>query len=322
MQSFAAVKPSYTSQAKEKAAEIGKKWAEKKRKAEKMAEKMAKIGKHGRASRMSECAQIVAGGVCRDCGSFHIERTYLCRDRFCPVCNWRLSMKRFANMYKIVCGLRAAYPEAAWQFVTLTTENCRPADLKATIDEMGRAWNAIASTKKFKEKVMGWARSLEITYNKRDNTLHPHYHILTLWQEGEMPDDYVIERWLRGVHRRTSAKAQDARVIGWLVDENEEDDVLTESVLETYKYSVKDDEMAEMPLATFRAAVDGLAGRRMVALGGKVKEYAAKCKLDDMETTTEEDDETIDTTCFKCRSKNVAEVVGAWTGSLYLWRQR
>lgn len=308
---------------KEKADNIGKKWAEKKAKANKMAQKMKKAGYAGRAERMEQCAEIVNGGICRDCGSFHILKTYLCRDRFCPICSWRLALKRFANMFKIVCGLRTAYPEAAWQFVTLTTQNCQPSELKETLDEMCRVWNNIASTKKFKAKVAGWARSLEITYNKKTNTLHPHFHILTFWQEGTMPDNYVIERWLKGMNRRTEAAAQDAKVIGWLVDENEDDDALTESVLETYKYSVKDTELAEMPLATFKAAVDGLAGRRMVALGGKVKEYAAKCRLDNMESTTdEEEEETIDTTCYSCHGKNVVEVVGAWTGSLYLWRQR
>lgn len=309
------------------AARLQEKWTEKKKRAKAMAEKLKSLGPKykGRAARMQQCSEYIRLNVCENCGTSHIEYAGLCRDRFCPVCIWRLSMRRFATMYQLVEGLRVAYPEAPWQFVTLTAANCRPSELPEVLDEMYRAWNAITSTKKFKNKIAGWARSLEITYNSENNTIHPHFHILTMWHEcTEEPDDYIIDRWLKGVQRYATRKAQDAQTIGWKVDRNTEDDKVIGAVIETYKYSVKDTELDEMPLGTFRQVVEAMGGRRLVAFGGVIKEYAKECELDRMDEAGNDDMEEMETKldkCIHCGSGQIAKVIAAWAGNGYIWRR-
>ena len=306
---------------------IQNKWTEKKKNAKVMADKLQRLGRRytGRAARMRYCAEYIRLQVCEDCGTSHVEYAGLCRDRFCPVCMWRLSMRRFASMYQIIEGLRVAYPEAPWQFVTLTAANCKPEELPQVLDEMYRAWNAITSSKKFKNKVAGWARSLEITFNAEENTIHPHFHILTMWHEcTEEPDDYIIDRWLKGVHRYASRKAQDAQTIGWKVDQNLNDDKIVGAVIETYKYSIKDSELEDMPLGTFRAVVEAMGGRRLVAFGGAVKEYAKLCELDKMDEAGDDDTEEMETKirkCVHCGSAQIANIIAAWAGNGYLWRR-
>lgn len=320
----------------EHSVEIGLKWSEKKKRAKIISQKMRKIGEYTRASRMEHCAEIINAGVCENCGGMTVKYANLCRDRFCPICTWRLSMRRFANMYTIVQGLRCAYPEANWGFITLTAKNCKPEGLKDMLDEMFRVWNSIASSYKFKERIAGWARSLEVTYNAKTNELHPHFHILVLFHECKAPHmHYILYRWCQGMRKkyRTTYLAQDAQqiftgqdeaVIGWKVDDNPEDDEAVNAILETYKYTVKDKEIGDMPLSTFRATVEALKGRRLVAFGGSVKEYAKNCEMDNIDDTGEEDETEIESKlskCYRCGGSHIVEVVGKWTGSGYLWRR-
>lgn len=312
----------------------GNKWEFKKKKAKEVSEKMARIGEKVRSIRMANCAEVINGRVCSSCGQMHLQYANLCRDRFCPVCKWRLSMKRFASMYKIITGLRQQFPEASWQFVTLTCQNCAPLDLPEVMDEMQRCWNSIASAKKLKAKVVGWARSTEITYNEVTGLLHPHYHVLVMYKELEEPDDYIVKRWLKGLKYKTSILAQDAQTIefdvenqieiGWEVDQNSQDDAVIEAVLETYKYSTKDKDIENMPLGVFRMMVNVLQNRRLVAFGGVIKEYAKELELDRLEDADERDSEEEDREverCIKCGNSHLVEVIGKWAGDSYIWRR-
>lgn len=313
----------------------GKKWEAKKKAAKETAAKMDAIGEKIRAIRMRNCAEIVNGKVCEHCGQMHVQYANLCRDRFCPVCKWRLSMKRFTTMYQIVTGLRQRYPEASWQFVTLTCQNCAPQDLPEVMDEMQRCWNSIASARKLKKKVAGWARSTEFTYNEVTGELHPHYHVLVMYKELEEPDDYIIQRWIKSLHRKTSILAQeehtieftvkDEKEIGWDVDQNPEDTAVIEAVLETYKYTTRDKDVENMPLGVFRMMVDVLQNRRLVAFGGVIKEYAKEMELDRLEDADERDSEEEDEEmerCVKCGYSHLVEVIGKWAGDSYIWRRQ
>lgn len=313
----------------------GAKWESKKRKAKEVAERMRQIGEPMRAMRMENCAEVVSGRVCQSCGQMHVTYANLCRDRFCPVCKWRLSMKRFSMMYTIVEGLRNAYPESAWQFVTLTAKNCRPNELKNLMDEMSRVWNNITTSKKFQGKVAGWARSTEITYNPKTGELHPHYHILVMYHECLEPDEYIVERWCKGMTWKTSKLAQCAeqiewgveeeKEIGWKVDRNPEDEAAIEAILETFKYSTKDSDIDNMPVGTFWYMTRALANRRLVSFGGLIKEYAQACEATRLDEITEEDEADIEAKmdkCIKCASRDLIEVLGKWSGDTYIWRRK
>lgn len=305
----------------------GEKWEMHKLRIPDVAAKLARIGQPGRAYRMEHCAEMLVYQWCKNCGRKHIITAQLCRDRFCPVCGWRLSLKRFATMVDIVQGLRREHPDATWQFVTLTCENCPVNELRSTMSEMLGAWDKIMRRRTTIAKVIGWARSLEITFNAEKRTLHPHFHVLLLWKEGLRPDNFLESAWMETVRLRTAPAAQHSDVIEPLRAATEHGpdsaDEVTGAVLETFKYSVKSKDLNEMPLYLFRELDQALRGRRMVAFGGKVKEYA---RLLDAERTIEEpEDDTADdeemARCAACGSVKLIQIVGAWTGDGYLWRK-
>lgn len=317
----------------------GQRWSMHKAAAQKMAERLLKIHQYARGYRMQQCAQSIQMDICGSCGHKHIINARLCRDRFCPVCGWRLSMRRFANMMQIVQGLRERYPEAEWQFVTLTVENCRPKDLRETIDEMARAWNCIWSRRTTKKMpILGWARSLEITYNKKAQTFHPHYHVMILWDDAYSPsvdEQKWLERsWCDTVQLRTVSHAQDSamvksygrQMVPSIYDQQDDQaEAVLSAVLETYKYSIKSVELQEMPLGIFDALDKLMKGRRMVAFGGIVKEYAREVGLSSMESVSALEDDSSDDPgikqCASCKSVKLIQVVGTWTGDGYLWRR-
>jgi hypothetical protein len=242
-------------------------------------------------------------------------------------------MQRFANMLQIVTGLRTSYPESEWQFVTLTAKNCPPDKLNIMLDEMNRCWNCIASSKKFKGQIAGWAKSVEVTYNARTGELHPHFHVIMMYQEGYGCTDYVINRWLKGVRLTTSELAQCAEKITWAVSSSSEvggqmweDDIDREAInaiLETFKYATKDADILQLPAQAFFLVTRLLANRRLVSFGGLIKEYAKACEIDKQmdDVAGDQDDESALDICCKCRSRSMIDVVAKWCGQAYIWRR-
>lgn len=143
----------------------------------------------------------------RTCGSFLEMRIYdddhgelhkanFCKARLCPMCNWRLSLKRFA----ILSSVTELAKKAGYQilFLTLTVKNVVASDLKLEIATILKAWSNLSDKNPiFKKSIHGWFRALEVTYNKETDTYHPHLHIIlavkkTYWNKG-----YFItqEKW-------------------------------------------------------------------------------------------------------------------------------
>ena len=303
--------------------EIGKKWVEHKRQIPLMADKLSAIGQHARAARMRMCSDTIRYDYCPDCGKYHVERANLCRDRFCPVCSRRLALKRFAIMIQIVDELRKTFPDARWSFVTLTVKNCNPEYLTETINDMAKSWDKLARRKKFRETVAGWARSLEVTYNRRTRELHPHFHILVMWKEGRAPErGYISGTWLDLVKTFASPLAQNEQDIGSYNETPADDpEAVMGAVLETYKYSVKSADLKQMPLSDFQKLDAYIKGRRLVAFGGAIREKAAQLKAEaQMEVAGDDRDEEEIKACADCGSLALIHCVGKWLGDGYLWR--
>ena len=296
-----------------------KQWMSHKLAVERISERLDKIGEHDRAYRMRNCADVVSFAFCPECGTKHIIHANLCRDRFCPVCSWRLSLKRFAKMCQVVTHLNEKYPEAGWQFVTLTVENCQPQHLSDTIKEMSETWNRIWSRKTTRARpILGWARSLEVTYNAKSHTVHPHYHVLIMYSEEQsMSSSWLPDAWVKSVHRYSVPEAQNFQTIRPKMNSSEEVEAAMASVLETYKYAVKTTDLLTMPLYEFKLFDRQLRGKRMQSFGGIVKEVARLLDADN--DGVEANDEIV--SCPHCGNVDLIAIVGRWCGDGYIWRR-
>lgn len=260
----------------EKLAKTIEKYAEKHKNALKIAKKLRTIGLEGRAIRMENCSTELSAKICPECGQTHVTRATLCRDKLCPVCNWRLSRKRYTEMFNVFQYINIADYQA--YFLTLTVKNCLPSELSGTLDKMCSAWNRLASRKSFKKYVVGWARSVEITYNNSTRMFHPHFHIILLEKNFgksffKVCDYMTAWRECLRVDYDPITDYREIRGDGAQEGYN--------AILETFKYSLKDKEVAKIPKSEFRELVYAINNRRMVAYGGVIKTARVELKYKD-----------------------------------------
>lgn len=289
------------------------KWTEKKLANIVVADKMADAGFTKRGFRMRECGTYLTYKYCPDCGKSFISSSNLCRDKLCPTCSWRLSLKRFAEM---CCTINALgdYNLSCAGFLTLTVKNCKPENLKYTIKKMNEDWNRMLAGRKMRVLIIGWARSLEITYNKETNTFHPHFHVIVLFE------DLISEGELNKMFRKAWARAcrlpyepiTDFRLIDRCKESIATDnDKIFKAILETFKYSVKDSELSDMPIPVFRQFVLAIQGMRFVSFGGIIKQARKELGLKEND---QEDENDIELAKDKCTcGAELLKVVCEWS---------
>lgn len=269
------------------------KWELKKGKNLKIADKMIDAGFTKRGYFMRTCATFLQYKKCPDCGKSFISSANLCRDRLCPTCSWRLSLQRFAEMCQTF-SLIGEIDNFSVGFLTLTVKNCKPENLSYTIKKMNEDWDRLLKRRPIKRMTAGWAKSLEITYNKKARTFHPHFHIIWIFNEertateGEL--NYTFRQCWNEVCRLDYDPITDYREISAKTDyPTLDNDALVKSILETFKYSVKDSELEDMPTSVFRSFVNGIKNIRFVSYGGIIKICRAQLNLLDSDTNTEDD---------------------------------
>lgn len=279
-----------------------------------IADMLQQIGYQGRADRMRDCANRLMVRRCQHCGEIHVTGGNLCRDRLCPVCQWRLSIRRYAELKQSMDYLHTNGALQGLQagMLTLTVRNCKPHDLSATLSQMLTGFKRWQQRRTIRDQIKGWARSLEITYNRKAQTFHPHVHLLILWQPGGKSGHLgptMAREWAtacrlnyKPIYHYTDAYSRDG-VSNW--------DAALSAILECSKYVTKASDIIgassggdSMPLAHFAALTEAIKGRRLIAYGGIIADARKALALPDDDTTLDDQTEAEQTTdaiaCPKC----------------------
>jgi plasmid rolling circle replication initiator protein Rep len=121
-----------------------------------------------------------------------------CNSRICHVCNRIRTAKMMAGYIEPLRELGDLY------FTTLTIKNVKAENLAETIEKMLKDISNIIRVLRERKKInISGIRKIEITYNSKMDTYHPHFHIL----HNENVGDIIIEEWLK---RNPTAKEK-----GW-----------------------------------------------------------------------------------------------------------
>ena len=91
------------------------------------------------------------------CGTF-IGLTYdgliasanFCKNRFCPTCQWRRSVKLFRQNYECFEWIKEKYPGCRFVFLTLTVRNVPIDSLASRLSDMSDAWHRFTMRRDFK----------------------------------------------------------------------------------------------------------------------------------------------------------------------------
>lgn len=233
--------------------------------------------------RLEQCSTYLEFRREKSSGKYKLINTNLCRVRLCPLCAYKRSLAVYHNTADIIKTINEKYNRSKYLFLTLTIKNVPGSQLSSALDDLTRGWQNLAKQKRIKNAFLGTIRSIEITYNKRTNTYHPHLHILAHTTN----DIYAGRNYISQAEfaeRWQSAAGIDYQPV---IDVRRLRHNNGREVAEIAKYSVKPlewDKCAESVIITLDNV---LHKRHLLSLSGTMREAKRDLKIADIEDKKE-----------------------------------
>lgn len=190
-------------------------------------------------------------------------------------------------------------PKGRFLFLTLTVKNVPGGELNGMISQLTQSFDRLFRRAKVKKNLIGFLRSVEVTHNKKENTYHPHIHVLMMVKSSyfKTKSDYINqEEW--GQMWSQSLKVDyvpmvDIRAV------KEQGKGLKGAILETAKYPTKPIELDLKNAQVVDDLYNGLYRKRQLGYGGLFKEIRKRLQLSDVENGdlihTSEDENNVST---------------------------
>jgi plasmid rolling circle replication initiator protein Rep len=217
----------------------------------------------------------------------NLDQVNFCKDRFCPMCAKRKSLKIFGQVSEITEKMLAEN-NVEFVFLTLTIRNVTGEELSKTVTKLNNGFlKLVSKSKKFpaaerlKKNLLGALKVMEVTYNEEADTYHPHIHAILAVKPSYFARDYMTKAELIATWRKALKVDYDPSIDIRRIDRR------PNAIAETAKYPVKmsnilgldQDRSVEVVYVLKRA----LTGRRMIAFYGLFKTLKAQLGLDDIE---------------------------------------
>ena len=262
-------------------------WAEHKSEAQLLALAYEAAGNAARAARVQECAHTLA--YTQHAGKLALANAAFCRVRLCPVCQWRRSLKIYAQSRAITQYLEqrasaAGRKPPSYVLLTLTIPNVPGECLRETIRDIHAAWQRITQRAEVRTVLLGWQRATEVKYSPERGDYHPHIHAILCVRPSYYKSRYYIpharwlDLWREAMRDPTITQVNIKRTYG----------TPEQAAAEIAKYTAKPSDYLDA--SDIDAMIDrvelldaALANMRMLAYGGCMREAHAALELDDTE---------------------------------------
>ena len=225
-------------------------------------------------------------------GKKKLKSANFCRLRLCPMCQCRRSLKMFGQVQTITDKILERDKSTRFLFATFTVKNVDAENLETCINILNNKFlylvsrnKTFAPAKKLKQNLLGYLKAVEVTYNTKDKTYHPHLHVIfavksTFFKNKQnyMTKKEWIELWQQalGVDYKPQT---DIRAIK---------SGTAKAVAEVAKYPVKTAPILSLPddeaVEVLKTLTLSLHKKRFVAYGGIFKTIKQELKLTDVET--------------------------------------
>ena len=225
-------------------------------------------------------------------GKKKLKSANFCRLRLCPMCQWRRSLKMFGQVQTITDKILERDKSTRFLFATFTVKNVDAENLETCINILNNKFlylvsqnKTFAPAKKLKQNLLGYLKAVEVTYNTKDKTYHPHLHVIfavksTFFKNKQnyMTKKEWIELWQQalGVDYKPQT---DIRAIK---------SGTAKAVAEVAKYPVKTAPILSLPddeaVEVLKTLTLSLHKKGFVAYGGIFKTIKQELKLTDVET--------------------------------------
>ena len=216
-----------------------------------------------------------------------------CRCRLCPMCNWRRSKKTFGQVSKIVNEIDKLN-KYDYIFLTLTVRNCISEELESNIDLIIKSFmRMFTNSKNIKNICKGYFRVVEVTYNKKENTYHPHIHCIISVDKNyfNRRNKYYIktEEWSELWRKYLKIDYLPVVDVRKVTSKNYKNS----AVAEISKYTVKSKDIIiknrngkineELTDNNIFVLHNALKNKRLITFGGIMKELHKKLNLEDLD---------------------------------------
>lgn len=271
-----------------------KKLQDKKNRGYILAASYARLGDTDRAQLVADCGTYI--GIQNTGEGAAIVEANFCKQRLCPACSWRRSIKIYGATSRILDYIDTTEGGAVkYLFLTLTVRNVPLPRLSETIDHMAEAYHRMTMNKAWKRRVLGAMRTLEVTINPETHEAHPHYHLILA-----VPKSYASKRdKLYWTHEDWRMQWQQAARLDYAPQVSiERVRGRKAGVAEVSKYMAKDvdylidSQQAEMGTEEAEALTDYLVsqltaqlkGRRLISYTGILRKAQQALRINDPES--------------------------------------
>lgn len=259
-------------------------WRPKKIRSLKVADSFKRLGCEKKAARICYCGTTLGFRRNLETNERKLDSANFCRERLCPMCQWRKSMKIFYQVSKVMDRVQAEYENLVPLFLTLTFRNCLGDDLRNEIGNIFKGWYRMTNHRKIKRIVQGWFRALEVTYNDEMDSFHPHIHAILMVDKSYFKSkDYMrtvkwVQLW------RTAMKLDYDPICDIRRVKNTKGK--RKAVAEVAKYTLKDAVFVRdgnvLMDKIVRFLSEALHGRRLFAFGGVLKQIAKQIGIEEL----------------------------------------
>lgn len=210
----------------------------------------------------------------RHCGDFvmiaqngGIIGANFCKNRYCPICQWRTSRAMFGHMCRIVSYLDSEFPDYRYLLLTVTLVNTER--LSDGLNAVMRGFNNLTHDRTWRKVVKGFLRSLEVTYKETNRTWHPHIHCIVAVDDKYFKGDYLDHDTWRKLWERAARVSYHANVDIRAVKGDK-----VKAIAEVAKYAVKPcslDLDSVNAVSAYSELIDSTYNRRLRSYGGIIR---------------------------------------------------
>ncbi len=266
-------------------------WQGKKLKSLDLFDSYKRLYMFNKASRVYSCGSMLEFRRYKD-NSLKLNQANFCKVRLCPLCAWRRSLKIFGQLSQVMDNLDLKHYD--FIFLTLTSKNVYGEDLKEEITSLMYSFNKLTKRSAYKKAILGHFRGLEVTHNIKNDTYHPHFHVVLVVPKSyfKKSDKYItqnqwVELW------QSCLKVDYKPIVDIRKFKAKNNKTISTAVAEAVKYTVKssdyiikddigqvNEKMTDKAVITLDSA---LANRRLIAFGGIMQDVYNYLNLDDPE---------------------------------------
>ncbi len=205
-----------------------------------------------------------------------------CRQRLCPNCQRRNSLKLYSKYKQIETELTKR--GFAFLHLVLTVKNCSSDELTNTIKLLYDSSSRFFKEKSIKQGFKGALRCLEVSYNRSNCDFHPHLHCLIAVKKSYFTSRYYLNREkITEIWKKCLKSDYIPQVWVTKCDDN--------ALAEVVKYAVKPLELTTsdtVRLFVLKTLFYGLHSRRLLQTYGIIKEVAKELNIDLSEDSIDE----------------------------------